>query len=324
MLQVLITIDTEVYPILKDWKRDRLQRDIARDIYGILGDREVGLEYQLRAFAKHGLKANFMVESLFSASPDVGLEPLKRIVSGVIAGGHEVQLHPHTEWLPYVSALGLPYRSHLLREFPLQEQIDIIRFAKQQLHAAGAPAPIAFRAGGFAANADTLTALEKCDVRYDTSFTPSYENSHLHLPTPRSYGQATQIGAVKELPVAVFHDRPSHLRHAQLCAVTFAEMSLALDQAELRGWEFFVIVSHSFEMLANRWDPKRPPVIRQRVLKRFEQLCEFLSANRNRFRTVGFSDLQPSCSVDPVPDIRGNLFNTGRRLFGQAVARIWP
>ncbi len=324
MLQVLITIDTEVYPILKDWKTDRLQRDIARDIYGNIGGREVGLEYQLKTFAKHGLKATFMVESLFSGCPDVGLEPLERVVSSVIAGGHEVQLHAHTEWLPYVPTLCLPYRSHLLREFPLQEQIDIIRFAKQQLQAAGAPAPIAFRAGDFAANADTLTALEKCDVRYDTSFNPCYENSHLHLPTPRSYGQATQIGAVVELPVAVFHDRPSHLRHAQLCAVTFAEMSLALDQAERQGWEFFVIVSHSFEMVANRWDPKRSPVIREQVMKRFDRLCEFLSANRNRFRTVGFSDLEPSCSVDRVPDIRGSLFNTASRLFGQAVARVRP
>src|ERR1017187_6023525 len=111
MLQVLLTIDTEVYPLLKDWKSDRLQRDIARDIYGKIDGEEVGLNYQLRMFAEHGLKATFMVESLFSGCPEVGLDPLKGIVSGILAGGHEVQLHLHTEWVPYVPALNLLYRS---------------------------------------------------------------------------------------------------------------------------------------------------------------------------------------------------------------------
>jgi hypothetical protein len=324
MLQVLITIDTEAYPILKDWKTDRLQRDIARDIYGNIDSEEVGLDYQLRTFAQYGLKANFMVESLFSACPDVGLDPLKRIVSSILAGGHEVQVHPHTEWMPFVPALGLPYRSHLLRAFPMQEQVEIIRFAMRQLQLAGAPTPIAFRAGGFAANADTLTALEQCDVRYDSSFNPCYEDAHLHLPPPRSYGQMTAFGSVRELPVMVFKDRPSHMRPAQLCAITFAEMSLALERAERQGWEFAVIVSHSFEMIANRWNPGKSPVIRRQVVQRFEKLCKFLSGNRDRFRTVGFSDLVVRNSRDSVSDISGNILNTGARLFSQAVARIRP
>ena len=324
MLQILITIDTEAYPILTDWKADGLHRDIARDIYGKVDGREVGLDYQLRVFAENGLKANFMVESLFSGCPDVGPGPLEQIVSRILAGGHEVQLHPHTEWIPYVPALRMPYRSHLLREFPLQEQIEIIRFARQQLEAAGAPTPIAFRAGGFAANNDTLAALENCDVRYDSSFNPCYENAHLHLPMPRSYGQVTHFGSVQELPVTVFEDRPSHMRPAQLCAVSFAEMSLALESAERQGWEFAVIVSHSFEMIADRWNPKKSPIIRQRVVDRFERLCRFLSSNRDRFRTVGFSDLVLRHSADPVPDIKGNLLNTGARIFSQAVGRIRP
>jgi hypothetical protein len=324
MLQVLITIDTESYPILDDWKADHLQRDMARDVYGKIGGREVGLDYQLRVFAEHGLKANFMVESLFSGCPDVGLAPLERIVSSILAGGHEVQLHPHTEWIPHVPALSMPYRSHLLRAFPLEEQVEIIQFAKQQLQAAGAPKPVAFRAGGFAANADTLTALERCDVRYDSSFNPGYEETHLHLPQPRSYGQATNFGAVQEIPITVFADRPSHWRHTQLCAVTFAEMSLALERAESQGWEFAVIVSHSFEMVANRWNRKKSPVIREQVVSRFERLCKFLSSNRDRFRTVGFSDLEFRNSPDRVPDIKGNVFNTAVRLVSQAAARVRP
>ncbi|HZQ42091.1 MAG TPA: hypothetical protein VFA99_02510 [Acidobacteriaceae bacterium] len=324
MLQVLITIDTEAHSISKDWKADCLRSDIERDVYGRIDGREVGLDYQLRIFAQHGLKANFMVESLFSGCPNVGLNPLKQIVSSILAGGHDVQLHPHTEWLPHVPGLDIPYRSHHLREFPLHEQVEIIRFAKQQLELAGAPTPIAFRAGGFAANADTLAALAQCHVRYDSSFNPCYENAHLHLPEIRSYGQATAFGAVQELPITVFKDRPSHLRPAQLCAVSFAEMSLALERAERQGWEFAVIVSHSFEMVANRWNPKKSPAIRHQVVDRFEKLCNFLSQNRDRFQTVYFSDLVIRDSPERVPDISGSVLNTGLRLFSQTVARIRP
>lgn len=322
MLQVLITIDTETYPILKDWKVDRLQRDIARDVYGKVDGREVGLDYQLRTFAKYGLKATFMVESLFSGCPELGIDPLKKIATSILAGGHEVQLHPHPEWIPYVPALDLPYRSHLLRDFSLEEQTEIIRFAKQQLELAGAPIPIAFRAGDFAANADTLTALGSCNVRYDSSFNPCYQNAHLHLPEPRSYGQMTHFGSVQELPVAVFRDMPSHQRPSQLCAVSFAEMSLALERAERQGWEFFVIVSHSFEMIGNRWNPQKSPVIRDHIVERFENLCRFLSENRDRFRTVGFSDLVLQNSPHRVEDVSGNVFNTGARLFSHAIAKI--
>jgi hypothetical protein len=322
MLQVLITIDTEVYPILDDWKADRLQRDIARDIYGLVGNREVGLDYQLRTLAEHGLKANFMVESLFSASPDVGPAPLRRIVSSILAGGHGVELHPHTEWIPHIPDLGLPYRSHLLREYPLQEQIEIMRFAKRQLEAAGAPPPIAFRAGGFAANTNSLAALETCGIRYDSSFNPCYQNTHLHLPQIHSYGQATPFGAIQELPITVFADRPSHLRPAQLCAVSFAEMSFALGRAERQGWEFFVIVSHSFEMLTIGRKSGRPPVIREHVVRRFEKLCRFLSANRDRFPTTLFPDLTLQNAPQRAPGIKGNILNTGTRLLSQAAARI--
>ena len=322
MLQVLITIDTEVYPINKDWTQDRLRRDLDRDIYGKVADREVGLNYQLGVLAKHGLKAVFMVESLFSGCPDVGLSPLSQIVSSIIGGGHEVQLHPHPEWIPYVPQIGLDYRSHLLRDFPLDEQARIIRFAKQQLELAGAPTPIAFRAGGFAANRNTLKALEMCNVRYDSSLNPCYENAHKYLPEARSFGQVTQFGAVQELPVMVFEDMPLHLRPAQLCAVSFAEMSLALEIAEQRGLEFAVIVSHSFEMVGNRWNSKRSPVIREQVVRRFEALCEFLAKNTHRFRTVGFADVVLRNSAQPLESIRGNLVQTALRMARQAAARI--
>jgi hypothetical protein len=322
MLNVLFTIDTETFPITSGWKQDNLTADMKRDLFGEIDGRAVGLEYQLDMFAKHGIKANFMVESLFSAVPEVGPGPLDDIVHAVKSAGHDIQVHPHPEWIPHIPNLGVPYSSHLLRDYPLDQQEAIIRFAVARLENSGAETPVAFRAGGFAANVNTLIALQRCGIRYDTSFNYYYQNDECRLPAPRFRGHVTEYHGVQELPVAAFQDYPFHFRPAQLHACSAAEMIHALDAAECKGWDFFVIVSHSFEMITLRRHATKAPMIRQIVVDRFVTLCEFLRDHRDRFRTVLFSQLDLSMPKHPAEDIKGKLFNTAGRLVEQATNRI--
>ena len=326
MLSVLITIDTETHPINPRWKDDHLVADMKRDVYGQIDGHEVGLEYQLKTLSDHGLRANFMVESLFAAVPEIGDQPLREIVRAIVSGGHDVQIHPHTEWLPYVPDLDIPYRSHLLSAYPAGEQETLIRFAGLLLEQAGVAPPVAFRAGGFAVNSGTLDALARCGIRYDSSVNRTYWQRMCGFPAPKSAGHFTDYNGVQELPVAVFEDFVGHFRPAQLCACSTAEMIHALHTAEAAGWEYFVIVSHSFEMLTRRRHPKKPPVIRWDVVERFERLCEFLAENRQRFQTVRFTDLDNVAAVPRQngarPDIKGKLTNTVSRVVQQAVNRI--
>lgn len=326
MLKVLITIDTETHPIAGDWKKDRLAADMKRDVYGQIDGHAVGLEYQLNTLSKHGLKASFMVESLFAAVPEVGEQPLRDIVGAIISAGHDVQLHPHPEWISYVPDLNVPHRSHLLSKYSVAEQTAIMRYASLRLEQAGAPPPVAFRAAGFAANTDTILALENCGLRYDSSFNRSFLGSRCTLPEPKFVGHLTDYNGVQELPVAVFQDFMGHFRPAQICACSADEMIHALISAESAGWDFFVIVSHSFEMLARRRHPSKPPVIRWDVVERFERLCEFLGANAGRFPTVRFADLDKFNSM-PMPEtpevsIKGKFLNTLARVAQQAFSRI--
>jgi hypothetical protein len=321
VLNILFTIDTEVFPLSERWKEDGLASDIKRDIYGQVDNRSVGLHYQLEMLKRNRLKASFMVESMFSAVPEVGIEPLKEIVRAVRAGGHDMQLHPHTEWIPYIPGFEVPYRGHLLHAYSLSEQEAIIRFAKNQFIKAKARTPVAFRAGGFAADSNTLIALNRCGIKYDSSFNLFYvEDGKCKLPTPEFMGHVTESHGVTELPVTVFEDWPAHVRHAQLCAVSTREMVHALEMAEQAGWEFFVIISHSFEMLSRRRDPMKPPIVRQAVVNRFQRLCEFLGSNPDRFRTLGFSDLHSHVKLqEKEKQIKGKLANTAGRTFEQAM-----
>jgi hypothetical protein len=321
VLDVLLTIDTEAHAINQDWRSDGLRRDIRRDLDGLVDGRCVGIDYQLEVLAKHGLKACFMVESMFSAVPEIGTDPLKSIICRIQAGGHDIQLHLQCEWIPYISAISIPYRGYLQNFYSSSEQEQLISFASDRLQECGAPRPIAFRAGGYAADEGTMHALQRIGIRYDTSFNIGFPEK-CGLTAPPSLGAPHKIFGIQEIAVAAFQDYPGHFRPAQLCGCSAREMIHALDQAELSGWKNFVIVSHSFEMLAGRWEGK--PRIRNEVVDRFEKLCAYLGQHRDRFRTAGFDDLglEPQVLVDPPPAIQGNLLNTAGRVFEQVLSRI--
>lgn len=320
MLDVLLTIDTEVHPINKDWRSDGLQRDIKRDIEGMVDGRRIGLDFELGVLARSGLKATFMVESMFSAVPEVGTAPLESVIRRIQNGGHDIQLHLHCEWIPYCPALSVPYRGNYQKYYSGSEQQQLICFAAKQLQQCGASKPIAFRAGMYAADEGTMRALHMADFKYDTSFNIDFPEI-CKLPTPPSLGAAHQISGVQEVAVSAFMDYPGHFRPTEICACSAHEMIRALEQAELSGWSHFVIVCHSFEMLSGRWQGKLR--IRNEVVGRFEQLCAYLGRHRDRFRTAGFDDLHamPDCERVPPP-IKGTPLNTAERVFEQAVNRI--
>jgi hypothetical protein len=130
------------------------------------------------------------------------------------------------------------------------------------------------------------------------------------------------MGGVTEIPVGAIQDYPGHFRHAQLCACGGNELIHALNEAEANGWDFFVIVSHSFEMLSRRRSSK-PPLIRESVVRRFEKLCVFLSRNRDRFQTGGFEDLRKTevlknVGVRPIP-VKGRISYTLERVIEQGI-----
>jgi hypothetical protein len=320
MLDVLFTIDTEVHPINKDWRSDGLQRDIKRDIDGIVDGRCVGLDFELEVLAKNSLKATFMVESMFSAVPEVGLDPLKSVIRRIKDGGHDIQLHLHCEWIPYCPALSVPYRGSYQKYYSGSEQQQLICFAAEQLQQCGASKPIAFRAGMYAADEGTMSALQMADFKFDTSFNIDFPEI-CKLPAPPSLGAAHKVSGVQEVAVSAFMDYPGHYRPTEVCACSEREMIRALEQAELNGWGHFVIVCHSFEMLSGRWHGKLR--IRNEVVRRFEQICAYLGRHRDRFRTVGFEDLRVLSDCHGVPPgIKGTPFNTAGRMFQQALNRI--
>lgn len=323
-LKVFLTVDTEVYPICPDWRESALQEDIKRDIYGVIGSGEFGLRYQIEVLNRYGLHAVFFVESLFASCPFVGTGPLRAMVREIQDSGHDVQLHLHPEWAAYIPTL-----SHIspipIAQLEGREQRELFRVGIANLQEAGARSPCAFRAGDYAANLETLDAAFECGITFDSSYNYCYRDSTCKLAAQGGpLLQPHRLGQIYELPISFFEDWPSHFRHAQVCAASFSELRSALEKAYENGWETFVIVSHSFELIKDRRSGG-PPSLRRIVRKRFEDLCLFLSENKMQFRTCVFHGLDPSDFGvgQPAEVLKGSIVRAMIRYGEQAAGRIW-
>ena len=296
-MHVFLTIDTEVYPRRPDWKQRHLREDLERDIYGITGDGEFGLRYQLRVMEQYGIIATFFVESLFASVPEVGAEPLRKIVELTRGGGHEVQLHLHPEWLPHIPELAAMERGEQIRCYSREQQGTLLRHARRNLEQCGAQNVGAFRAGDYAANADTLLALHDAGLWCDSSYNLPYVGSSCDLRLAPSPLQPVKLGDIWEYPVSWFN-AIGGARHMQLCACSFGELRGALEAAKDAGWKCVVLVSHSFEMLRNRRSSR--PRRRPEVTARFESLCRFLRERRDEFPTAGLTTIDPANLAGPA------------------------
>ena len=315
VLDVFFTVDVEVW--CDGWQDiDRKFPDaFRRYIYGPSG--EFGLPFQLRVLSDHGLKAVCFVEPLFAAR--FGIGPLAEIVRLVEEAGHETHLHLHTEWVDEARVALLPRirgKRQFLHQFDLAEQAQLIAKGAECLQQAGAAKPIAFRAGSFGFNRDTIRALAHNGILVDSSYNGSTFGLSSGVCEGELLDQPKRIDEVLELPMSVFEDGRG-LRHVQLTACSWLELEHLLWQGLEFGHRSFVILSHGAELLtpgARAVDPT--------VVKRFRRLCGFLQRNSGSFRVRGFRNGElPLAPLAPVRRLHSPIWRTALRMAEQGWRR---
>jgi hypothetical protein len=321
MIDVFYTVDVEVW--CDGWSDidGRFPDAFQRYVYGRTSSGAFGLPYQLRLLTEHALTGVFFIEPLFAAR--FGVPALAEIVGLVKEAGHEVQLHMHTEWVDeaHASLLGPDSPSgkrRFMRQFSLDEQTRLIGIGCQLLQAAGATGVNAFRAGSFGLNADTLTAVARNGLRFDTSYNATQFGPDSGVAPGRLLLDTTPIADIHEYPMTVFRDGTGRSRHAQLGACAFGEIESALWQAAETERQSFVMLSHNFELMNLALD--RADRI---VVNRFRKLCAFLDKNRDTFRTSGFADLKPRRAETEEGLLTVPFWRTARRLAEQAWRRSY-
>jgi peptidoglycan/xylan/chitin deacetylase (PgdA/CDA1 family) len=315
-LDVFFTIDVEIW--CDGWENLDANFPDAFDryIFGCAG--RGGLDEQLRILGEHGLRAVCFVEPLFAGR--FGKAPLERIVALIQESGHEVQLHLHTEWVDEMRPRLFPHvesKMQYLHYFSLADQRRLIALGLQWLKEAGAPRPTAFRAGGFAFNSDTLTALADNGIGIDCSYNASMLGPGSGVCPGELLENARQVGAILELPMTVYRNGRAW-RHAQLTACSSAELEGLLWQAVERGWSEFVILSHNFELLTPNQQRMDPLVVR-----RLRKLADLLDRHRDvfRVRTLRGEEIKPLSSKPR--SLASSPWRRGLRMAEQVLRRSY-
>jgi hypothetical protein len=314
MTKVLVTIDTELSALLYQ-RGMSAQANLDSSIHGKCDAGAFGIGWQMDQLDSRGLKGVFFVDPLPALVYGEAL--ISDIVGPILARGHDVQLHVHTEWLEWATQSPIEQRGHNLADFSLDDQMTLIRLAAEILERAGAPRPVAFRAGNYGADDNSLRALATLGLRWDTSFNAPFTYSPCRINLPRDQTSPCKHLGIIELPVSGIWDRLQHIRPAQICAMSAREMREALDHAGKSGHAAFVIVTHSFEMLSR--DRARP---NRSVMSRFESMCRVI-ADHPGLHTSTFAELDPdiiNCGTATQPRLAHNLWRTGLRMVEQALA----
>lgn len=316
MTKILITIDTE-YDFGFTRRHGLASRadNFARSIACVTPSGAVGTDHQMDVFDRHGLKAVFFVDPM----PALvwGTAAIEDVVGPIVARGHDVQLHIHTEWLELAGSanpLGARTGSNI-KDFTFEEQCRLLDYARGVLVSAGAPAPVAFRAGNYGANDDTLRALAHIGLAFDTSHCPGIAGSLCDISLTAQDRAPMRHCGVTEVPIGCIAAPGAGLRHAQLTALSAGEILAALAHARAQHVAGFTLVSHSFELLSR--DRTR---INQIVRRRFEHLCAALGA-----RGVASGTYHRDPPVAPpravqVPVLPHNPLRMGWRLAQQALS----
>jgi hypothetical protein len=284
MTKVLYTVDTELSPGLHQRGLSALE-NFRISVMGEVADGAWGIGHQIARLNAHGLKGVFFVEALCARmfGPDV----LKRIVDPILAGGHEVQLHIHTEWLQWIEEdIVGRRRGEDIADFTQADQRRLLECGLDALEQAGAPRPIAFRAGNYGANNDTLRALASLGVTYDSSYDFPFLGRPCAIQTDQPLHGPADVDGMLEIPVTFFEDYPGHVRHLQLCAVSHAELKWVIENSIAGGRPTTTVVSHSFELLNVK--KTRANAL---MLKRFDRFCALMQSLKGAARSATFSDL---------------------------------
>lgn len=307
-------MDVELWP--RSWAsyRQEFPDSFRRYILGETGRGAFGLPFQLRLASNHGLRFTFLVESLFSC--EFGIEPLRDIVDLILDAGQDVQLHAHPEWITHsANPILEPKGRYVFSQFTLAEQHRLIDTALAQLGRAGGKSVTAFRAGSFAANADTLAAVSRARLTVDSSFKLGADLGRAPIS---EYHTNDPPGKVLQFPLSTYEHWPGRRRHLQLTACSLSEIVFVLENAWLGRWGAVVLLSHSAELL-NR-DRTRPDMI---VVRRFQKLCQWLADRRETHVTSWFGEgnALPG-SVPHWAPIRSTRWRTLLRVGEQALRRM--
>lgn len=292
-INVFITVDTE--HSIGGAFGDRHLKPVGNEkrVWGKIGVKSFGIPLMMDIAESYDIRLTFFVEVLNKYY--FGEDETKKVCEYILNRGHDIQLHLHPNYLNFLTENPQEQKfSDIIGTYTLKRQIELLDDGIKTLVRNGIPRPIAFRAGCFGANQDTLRALRENGFLVDSSYNRAY------LPAPclledNGINDLAYLDGIWELPVTNFVEstklRSKRFKPFDINGVSFPEMKWVLNRAKENGPRSVTIILHSFSFLKPydvQYNKVRP---RRYVIQRFEKLCQYLRENVDMFEVRTFASL---------------------------------
>jgi peptidoglycan/xylan/chitin deacetylase (PgdA/CDA1 family) len=173
-MHLLITVDVEAHRVIDE----------------ISGPHSDSLGEICAALLRFGYRATFFVDLCEVLT--WGENFMREVCDRIRDAGQDVQLHAHPH---HVSG---DHKRWLLSEYTRKEQARILDYVIEQYRKFLGTQPLAFRAGGFGANRDTLELLAERGVAIDCSLMQGWRGCHLTAPMA---GAPFVLHGIREIPL---------------------------------------------------------------------------------------------------------------------------
>lgn len=254
MLSVLITIDSESYakghPDLQIWGRTA-------------NGEEFGIRRIMDALERHGALGTFYV-NVYEAGRH-GAPALREVIHAIHERSHEVELHTHPR-----DRFG----NDKMSRADIARQREILAWGKEFIERETGQPVLAHRAGAFAANLDTITALRELGIPVDASLSPAWWECHLARQV-ESPNRPFMLDGVLELPATHYVQARlgprRFVRMVDIQACSLRELKSIVRQALAQGVNSINLLVHSYSFVRDgRGDHK--------LLRRLDRSLAFLAA----------------------------------------------
>jgi len=297
-MPVLITVDTETssgcgpdgcYP-----------SPLSGRIYGEFEGGRYGIPLIMDLLEKHEMRGTFFVNPhLDTWYPEAEIAAM---VGGIVARGHDVQLHPHPEFRCFRRCKPTELQCRFLctqsegrlAGTSLENQIGILREGALNLERWSGRYPIAFRGGALAADENTLKALAAVGIPIDSSVSGPQHSLAGVLPV----NQLGVHAGILEIPLLAFEEDLVLKRRSRFLdqeSSTLAEQTSLLEQAASRGVGAVPLLMHSFSFC----DPANACPVPENI-ERFDALLGYLAARPERFSVLTMTEFWSRYQRDPA------------------------
>lgn len=252
---LLITIDTETFSNIS----------IETNIYGLVNDRKYGIELVMDRCDELGYKATFFVD--VTESYVLGAEKMAAVCRLISGRGHDVQLHIHPNYFPGCE-------KGLMSDYSLTKQGEMISAGKSMIREWTGADPVAFRAGAYGADTNTIKALQDNGFKVDSSYFAFQENCRLSGELNNQYKNIVfKIGEIWEIPVTIYSLPGGKHSKIDINACSLAEINFALD-ALAGKVDTIVLFLHSFSFIKKG----TPPIPDEKNIGKFAAVLKFISS----------------------------------------------